>query len=77
MSKIPFRRRALSANTTGPNDEETDALQEVLHDVQVIVDEHGVIEGVRLMATDPAAAMDAVSHMNDDAFAQLPRIQIH
>ncbi|ABM97129.1 hypothetical protein [Methylibium petroleiphilum] len=77
MSSIRFRRRALSASTSGPNDADTDALMEVMHDVSVVVDEHGVIEDVRVMASDPVAAMDAVSHMTDEAFQQLPRINVH
>lgn len=77
MNTTQFERRALSAHLTNPDTPESDALDEVMHDVNVVIDEHGTIEAVQLLAVDPIAAMQAIDVMKDAAYRQLQRAAVH
>ena len=66
-------RIAKSACTSFPNTKETDLLPEVAHDVTVRADS-GLMETVRLMASDPVGAIYKVNTMSDHDYELLERI---
>lgn len=66
--------RVVSGHTTYPNSPETDVLREVLNDVTVeFADSTRIM--VRVLATDPADAMDCViGNMDAASIRKLPQI---
>lgn len=66
--------RVVSSGTSFPNTPESDRQHYVLHDVTVETTD-GRCEVVRLPATDPLGAMDAVRSMRAEQFMSLPRVR--
>ena len=66
-------RRAYCSYTAQPNTPETDKMPEVMHLVDVKLD-NGSEEQVRIMAREPQTAIEKVNSLDDTAYAALGRV---